>query len=170
MKEFHIILLLCFVMAAVLSDLRSGRIPNGVIAAGLACGMAYQLFANGPFGILLSLGGAILPILIFGGFFYLRMIGAGDIKLMCMAGGFLGPSGCFACTVLAIFLGGLISVGLMLYHHNFGRRLAYFTDYVSRRAGGDPWEAYMDGAGEDAKFCFSVPILLGILVYIGSNI
>ena len=127
MIEIHVILLLCLAVAAVLSDLGSERIPNGIIAAGLACGILYQIFTNGITGIVLYLGGVVLPILIFGAFYYFRMIGAGDIKLLCMAGGFFGPSGCFVCVKWSIFLGGLISLAIMLRRHNIEERLMYFA-------------------------------------------
>lgn len=163
MRETHIILLLCFTAAAVLSDLKSGRIPNGIIAAGLMCAAAYQIYDKNAAGFLLCLGGAILPVLFFGIFFYFRMIGAGDVKLLCMAGSFFGPSGCFDCIVQAILWGGLISAGIMLYRGNLVRRVSYFTGYVSRCSGKDHWEPYLEKTGEDARFCFSVPILLGVI-------
>ncbi len=170
MMEVHIILLLCLVGLAVLSDLASGRIPNGIIAAGLACGILYQIFTNGVVGIILYLGGIVLPILIFGLFFYFRMIGAGDIKLLCMAGGFLGPSGCFACVKWSIFIGGIISLSIMLHRHNMEERLLFFAEYVSQYARERQWRPYISGAKEEAKFCFSVPILLGILCQIGGSV
>lgn len=163
MFEIHIILLLCLTVAAVLSDLKEGRIPNGIIAAGLACGFLYHIFTSGAAGIILYLGGVILPLLIFGVFYYFRMIGAGDIKLLCMAGGFLGLSGCFACIKWSIFFGGLISLALMLRRRNMEERLAYFAEYVSRYSKERKWRPYMSGTKEDARFCFSVPILLAVL-------
>ncbi len=170
MTEVHIILVLCLAIAAVLSDLASGRIPNGIIAAGLACGILYQGFTEGAAGLVLYLGGVTLPILIFGVFYYFRMIGAGDIKLLCMAGGFFGPTGCFGCIKWSIFLGGLISLAIMLRRRQIGERLMYFAEYVSRYAKDRQWRPYMSGAGEDARFSFSIPILLGILCQIGGSV
>lgn len=166
MREIHMILLLCFAVAAVLSDLRTGRIPNGVVTAGLACAAAYRLFAEGAAGLLLWLGGAALPVLVFALLFYFRMIGAGDVKLLCMAGGFLGPSGCFGCIVSALIWGGLISAAILLRRRNFSERAACLAGYAGRRLGGGRWEPYLEKTGEDARFCFSVPVLLGILCHI----
>lgn len=163
MSEVHIILLLCLVVAAVLSDLGTGRIPNGIIAAGLGCGGLYQVFTNGAAGTILYLGGVILPILIFGVFYYFRMVGAGDIKLLCMAGGFFGPSGCFFCVKWSVFFGGLISLAIMLRRRNIEERLAFFAEFVSRYSRERKWRSYMGDTKENARFCFSVPILLGVL-------
>ena len=170
MTQIHIILLTCLSVAAVLSDLGTGKIPNGIIAAGLACGLLNHIFSGGPVGIVLYLGGAALPILLFGVFYYFRMIGAGDIKLLCMAGSFFGPSGSFACVEWSVFFGGLISLVLMLRRRNIEERLAYFAEYVGRYAKDRKWRPYMSGTKEDARFSFSVPILLGILCQIGGNL
>lgn len=169
MESYSILFLLCLAVLAVLCDLSTGRIPNGIIAVGLACGVLYQIFVNGPAGVVLCFGGAVLPILLFGVFFYFRMIGAGDIKLLCMAGGFLGLSGSFACITWSILLGGAFSLLCMLRRDNLVPRIAYFLSYVERCSKDRRWVPYMGGVGEDAKFCFSVPILLGILWQIGGS-
>ena len=170
MEEMHMILLVCFTVAAVLCDLRWGRIPNGITAAGLGCGALYQLAANGPAGFVLWLGGAALPVLIFGGFYYFRMIGAGDIELLCMAGGFFGPSGCFASIKWSVLIGGVISLVYILRRGNMGERILFFLEYVGRYSKDHRWRPYMSGIAEDAKFCFSVPILAGILCQIGGSL
>ncbi len=170
MREVHIVMLLCLTVAAVLCDLGRERIPNGIVAAGLICGLLYQLFENGPAGAIFCFGGAALPVLVFGVLCYFRMIGAGDVKLLCMAGGFLGPLGCLSCIAWSILSGGLISLAIMIYRHNLVRRISFFCAYVSRYSRERQWRSYIGEAGEDAKFCFSVPILLGILCQIGGNI
>ena len=170
MVGVSILLLLCLAVLAVLYDLDTGRIPNGIIAAGFACGILYQVFVNGLFGVILCLGGASLPILFFGLFYYFRMIGAGDIKLLCLAGGFFGPSGSFACITWSILLGGSFSLLCMLHRDNLGQRITYFIQYVGQYSRDQQWKPYMGGVGKDARFCFSVPILLAILWQIGGSI
>ncbi len=170
MREVRIVALLCITMAAVLCDLRSGRIPNALIVTGLLCGFAYQILANGLIGVLLFLGGSGLPALLFSVLFFFRMIGAGDIKLLCVPGAFLGPVHGLACLIFAVLSGGLISLILMVRHGNMYVRLQYFSEYVSSYCRDKIWRPYLSGADEDARFCFSVPILLGVLCYIGGII
>ena len=160
-------MLLVLALSAVLSDLRSGRIPNGLITAGLACGLSYQLFNQGMTGWITFLGGVFLPVLIMGILYYFRMIGAGDIKLLCMAGGFMGPADCFLCIVWSVLFGGAISMAVMISRRNITRRLLYFAEYVVRYTETGRWKSYLAGVHDDAKFCFSIPILLGIICYIG---
>ena len=84
--------LLCMTMAAMLADLKTGKVPNGLIVAGVAMGVSYQVLSEGVAGVLVFAGGLLLPLLLMGGLFYFRMAGAGDIKLLCVTGGFLGPA------------------------------------------------------------------------------
>ena len=150
--------LLCMTMAAMLADLKTGKIPNGLIVAGVAMGVSYQvLFA----------GGLLLPLLLMGGLFYFRMAGAGDIKLLCVTGGFLGPADGFRTLIASILIAGVISVWIMMRQRNFTGRMLYFVEYAQRRAAGAKWESYMAEVPESAKFCFSVPVFLSVLGYIG---
>lgn len=167
MIEIQLLALLCVVMTAVLFDLQRGRIPNSVIVTGVLLGGAYHLFTGGILGTMIFLGGVFLPVVMFGAFYYFRMIGAGDVKLLCVVGGFLGPSACFSCIVAAVLSGGVISMVLMAHRHNFNQRLVCFSDYVSRCSKDGRWNSYLEGMQEDAKLCFSVPVLLGILYYMG---
>ncbi len=167
MIEIQLLALLCVVMTAVLFDLQRGRIPNSVIVTGVLLGGAYHLFTGGILGTMIFLGGVFLPVVLFGAFYYFRMIGAGDVKLLCVVGGFLGPSACFSCIVAAVLSGGVISMVLMAHRHNFNQRLVCFSDYVSRCSKDGRWNSYLEGMQEDAKLCFSVPVLLGILYYMG---
>lgn len=170
MKEIQIFSLLCIAGASVLADFRQGIIPNAVTAVGLLWGLSYQWIKGGSVGVLIYLGGAFLPLLLFGGFYYFRMIGAGDIKLMCAIGGFLGPSSCFSCIAVSIFIGGVISVGLMLRSRSLESRLTYFMDYIDHYSKEMKWRPYLEDTPQEARFCFSVPLFLGVLCYIGGLI
>jgi prepilin peptidase CpaA len=151
----------------VLCDLSSGRIPNELILAGLGFGTIYQYFSAGLMGLLLCMGGMVLPLLLLGPLYYFRMIGAGDIKLFCVLGSFLGPVMCFWCIVRAIFAGGVIALALLLYHRNLAGRMFYLIDYVTEYEQTRVWKPYLPGAGRQDRFCFSIPVLFSILCYIG---
>lgn len=159
--------LLCVTMIATLADLKTGKIPNGLIAAGMAMGACYQVLSRGMAGLLIFAGGLVLPLLMMSGLFYFRMAGAGDIKLLCVTGGFLGPADGFRTLIASILIAGVISVWIMMRQKSFSGRMLYFMEYVERRAAGGRWESYMDGVPEGARFCFSVPVFLSVLGYIG---
>ncbi|MCD8015274.1 MAG: prepilin peptidase [Lachnospiraceae bacterium] len=163
-REIQVISLTAIAMTAVLCDLWSGRIPNAVIAVGLAMGLVCRFFAEGAIGVILSLGGMCLPVLFFGVLYYFRMMGAGDIKLLCVAGGFLGPTGVLSCILRTLFVAAAFSLVILYRNHSLGKRLDYLRRYVCDYAESGKWQPYMEQAGEDAKFCFSVPVLIGILM------
>lgn len=71
--------------AAALSDVRWRRVPNWLIAVGMAMGIACR---GGPFA-----SSSLLAALAAFPLFYLRMAGGGDVKLMALICGYLGLSG-----------------------------------------------------------------------------
>jgi prepilin peptidase CpaA len=170
LQELQTIALTGIAVAAVLFDLKSGKIPNGLIFTGLLWGAAYQLITRGIMGGILFLGGAALPVLLLGILYYFRMMGAGDIKLFCVTGGFLGPAACLSCMAAAILIGGVISLAIMLYHRNLGQRLLFFSDYIYHYSKEKQWSSYLEKTSSADRFYFSVPILLGILSYLGGLI
>ncbi|MCD8104025.1 MAG: prepilin peptidase [Lachnospiraceae bacterium] len=151
-------------MAAVLCDLSSGRIPNGLIAAGLGMGFTCQVFSRGLLGVIFFFGGMLLPTLLLGALYYFRMIGAGDIKLFCVVGGFLGPAGAAGCMMRSLFTAAVFSAVIMCRDHSLRKRLLYFWQYARAYVESGLWRPYLDDVEEDAKFCFSVPVLIGILL------
>lgn len=170
LKTIQIMSLLLLTEAAVLCDLWKGKIPNELILAGLGFGVIYQYFSAGIVGFLLCTGGMILPVVLLGPLYYFRMIGAGDIKLFCVIGGFLGPGICFQCIVRAVLAGGVIALSILLYYGNLTERLFYFMNYIGEYMETGIWKPYLPGVGEQARFCFSIPVLFSILCYIGGII
>ncbi len=160
------LLLIIFTSVAAAFDLRCRRIPNLLILSGILCGIVCCL-ARGPGAsfdkVLFLLSGTFLPLLLFGWLFYFRMIGAGDIKLLCMAGSFLGPAGCLRCIAVSVFAGGLHSAFLVLRRRDLFARLSRLGTYVSDLVNTGQWRPYRDGSDRSGEFCFSVDILLAVI-------
>lgn len=121
-----------FLALAVGSDLRSRRVPNGLVAAGLAVALAIPLAgalgaADGPSWRLaatsvapwaagLVLGGLLLlPGYALGG------MAAGDVKLMAMAGAFLGPGLATAAVLYTCLVGGALALAVLAWRRARGR-------------------------------------------------
>jgi prepilin peptidase CpaA len=96
-------LLGALLVAAVWSDVSSRRIPNAVTVAGLALALAWHavapdgagLFAPAPLdvgglGVVSSLAGAVVCLAALLPFYAIRVLGAGDVKLMAMLGAVFG--------------------------------------------------------------------------------
>ena len=165
MSDIRSIALILITGSAMLDDLSRGRISNGIIMTGLLWGALYQSFSGGMTGLLIFLGGVLLPVILMSGLYYFRMIGAGDIKLFSVIGGFLGPMTVLSCMVISVLLGGLISLTIMICHHNFSQRFIYFSEYIYNYSKDKKWNPYMARVDVNAKFCFSVPVLFSVLWY-----
>lgn len=107
---------------AVWHDVKSRRIPNGLIVAGALAAVALHsllpagagLFGQpaGALGALSSLGGLASGLLLLMPFYALRTMGAGDVKLMGVAGAFLGPLGAVNAALFALLAGALLALAV----------------------------------------------------------
>ncbi|MBE3027666.1 hypothetical protein GQ37_019955 [Janthinobacterium sp. BJB1] len=106
--------LLCALLAgAVWHDVRSRRIPNGLVFGGaLAALLLHAVLtpAAGGLGLPAALAGLALGLALLLPMYMLRALGAGDVKLMAMAGAFLGPQAVLWATVLSLLAGGVLSL------------------------------------------------------------
>ena len=91
-------------LCAVFFDLRKGKIPNELIVIGLILGCCFQIRQAKAVGLLLFLGGACIPVVLGAGIYYFRMMGAGDMKLWAVVGGFLGPQRAVYCMIASLFV------------------------------------------------------------------
>jgi prepilin peptidase CpaA len=100
---------------AVYTDLRSHRIPNNLIVLGLILAIIFQLVANGAHGLLFGSLAALLGLGCFMPFYALRAMGAGDVKLMAVAGLFTSPRGVLYAVVLSLLAGGVCALGYLIW-------------------------------------------------------
>jgi prepilin peptidase CpaA len=139
-----LVLLLC---AAVVTDLRSRRIPNRLVLIGLV--MAFSLHAAAQIGGTATLAGpqwwaapagcaaglaVLMPL------YLMRACGAGDVKLMAMVGAFVGTKTVLAAALCTLLAGGLLSVMFMFGHGVAAQVMAnlrfLLVDWMSRARGG----------------------------------
>lgn len=109
---------------AMVTDLASRRIPNGLIAVGLVLAMAWHLLgpegawsfdprrpgATGGLGCLL---GAALLFAAFLPLYVMRVMGAGDVKLMTVVGAFFGARPDAVSQLLGVGLWVLVAGGVL---------------------------------------------------------
>ena len=107
------IILIAVLLTAVITDLRSYRIPNWLTVPAMACGLLIHTLINGTGGLVVGLEGLGLGLGLFLIFYLLGGMGAGDVKLMAAVGSFLGPRGVLYAAMLTGLLGGLYAVAAM---------------------------------------------------------
>lgn len=103
------------VLGAV-SDVKTGRIPNKLTYAGMAVAIASRWAGLGWTGLWTALLGGLIGGGIFLLFFLVHGMGAGDVKLMAAIGCFVGPSGALQIVLACAIAGGVMAVGVMIYH------------------------------------------------------
>ena len=106
--------LLATLLVAVRHDVLEHRIPNVVCAVALVGGCVINTLDAGLGGLAFALEGAALGLGLFLPLYLLRGMGAGDVKLMCAVGSFLGPLDTFFAAAFALALGGIIGVAIVV--------------------------------------------------------
>lgn len=165
--------------AAVLEDVKYHRIPNSIAFSGMGLGILFNTVLPEGFGFVSSLpgglgflgglGGAALGLALLLPMYWLRAMGAGDVKLIAMVGAFLGAEDVLG-AVLAIFIaGGIVSLAYAWKIGVLRRTLQNIRFIVYSSAikivGGTP--PVLDDAPETAgKFPYAVAIAMGTLGYL----
>jgi len=160
-EQFLVVFLIAYLLAAVVTDLRSHRIPNRLNLAAIGIALALQFSAFGPNGLLVGLAGLGVGLVMFLPFYAFGGMGAGDVKAMAAAGSFLGPSAAFLAAGLALITGSGIAMILFMAHIG-SARLPWQTSDGGVQAAGSPI-ADFPYAGAIAVGCFVALWYLGRL-------
>lgn len=126
---------------AVVTDLRSSRIPNWLTVPSMVIAMGIHTYMNSIGGLLFSLTGLGAGLGLFLLLYLMGSIGAGDVKFMAAVGAMIGPSGALISAVLAILVGGGYALGAMCFQWGFwgtGRKLASAV-HGAALVGGQAW-------------------------------
>ena len=86
-------LLIAILGIAILTDLSTHRIPNQLIVLGLSIALICSAAIGGLSGLTASLAGLGVGLALFLPMYACGVMGAGDVKLLGVAGAFLGPHG-----------------------------------------------------------------------------
>lgn len=141
--------------AAVVQDLRDWRIPNRLIAIGLMQGMIISAWMHGfGQGLLVSVSGSVIPVLILYVLFLMRALGAGDIKLFAVAGTFV-VTDVVRVMIYSFLAGGVISLFFLLKE--------FLLSITNRK--GLP-EKKFDRRVMKKRVHFSVAIMCGVMCYV----
>lgn len=100
---------------AVIMDIREWRISNRLITLGLFTGLILRIVGEGSIGIIYFLVNISIPVILLFLLFQLRALGAGDIKLFSVVGGFVEREQLLEVIVISFLAAAFMGVGKMLY-------------------------------------------------------
>lgn len=166
-------------LAAARQDVRYHRIPNPVVFWGAGLGILLNVFMPegfgfasqlpGGLGFLSAMGGLAIGLAALLPMYLLRVMGAGDVKLMAMVGAFLGPEDVLGAILATFVAGGVLSLA---YAWKIGvlrrtlRNICFilYSGAVKIAVGRVPT---LEDAPETAgKFPYAVAIAVGTLGYL----
>lgn len=125
-KNLCLILLLSL---ALKQDLKSYKIPNATILVGYLLSLLFFLQDYEWTGLYKWVGSMTLPILILFPLFVIKALGAGDIKLFSVIGGFFGITYVINLIAIAFVIGGILSLAKLIINRNFKHRFIHFLTY-----------------------------------------
>lgn len=103
-------LLIGFLLAAVFTDITDRKIPNRLIGAGILSGFLVQTIPLTGDGFVFAVSGLGLGFVLFFPLFLLRVMAAGDVKLMAMVGCFVGAQSIIGVVLCTLLAGGVLAL------------------------------------------------------------
>lgn len=148
---------------AVIFDLRSYKIPNLLIVMGLTMGISWSCYNDSWSGLFASAAGIGLPIAVLFLLHQLRMLGAGDIKLFSVIGGFTGGA-VWVIILYSFIAGGILATIQMLNRRILVDRMKSFWNYFytcfkTRQL--IPYNSGFDQGNTGNTIHFSIAICMG---------
>ena len=118
--------LIALLVVAAISDWRTYRIPNWLTGGGLVFGLVCNTWlARTPMaGLTDAAGGMLIGFGALVPMYVMRVMGGGDVKLMAMAGAFLGVSGTLNALLYTFVIGGLAALAFAVFHGALRRMFA----------------------------------------------
>lgn len=157
------------VVVAVLAcvwDIRTRRLPNVLTFSAMAAGLAYHGVASGPGGLLGSLAGLALGLVLFFPFFALGGLGAGDVKLLGALGAWLGAPAVVYVAFYAALAGGALAILAIVRHGYAGQAVANLRLLLThwRVVGFRPVDSLTLDSARGPRLPYALPIAAGLLV------
>ena len=162
-------ILFLYLSGCALWDWRKKRIPNWWTAFWWAFLGAFCVWEDGRFSLntcLIYLADTAIPMLLLFPFYLVRMMGAGDIKMLSVITAAAGITEGFSIIFSGLTAAAVWSFVYMVRRHILLKRICYFFNYMrklQKAMGILPYCGRNPGDGE-AQFCLAPFILAGFLL------
>ena len=156
MPETLQLALAAVVIAAAVSDLKRGRIPNWITVPGATLGLALQSYHGGLQGAIFSLAGAAMGLGIFMVLYLAGGMGAGDVKLFGAVGALVGPQALVWVFIFTGLLGGVAALALAMARGRLRQTLVQ-TGHLMLSFGKLRWEEARQASSLHAPGALRLP-------------
>lgn len=126
------ICLVFLLLLALRQDLKSYKISNSIILIGYLVSLLFFLQEYKWTSMHKWAGSIIIPILILFPLYFIKALGAGDIKLFSVIGSFFGTSFVIHFMALSFVIGGILSAVQLIRYKNLKIRLLFFLSYIRK--------------------------------------
>ncbi len=140
------------------------KVSNRLILSGLAIGMVSRIWFGGIRVVLPYLGNILFPVIVLFLLYLAGILGAADIKLFSVIGGFVTLKELVWCMALSFAVGALLALFRMVAGRTLLTRLSCGMGYIADLLRGNI-HAYEQVEGRQGNLMhFAVAILIGFLL------
>jgi prepilin peptidase CpaA len=150
------------VVGAIITDLRSRRIPNVLTFTALGVALAVRLVFQGWLGLGIALTGAVIAPGVLWLMHLGRGLGMGDLKLAAAVGAFLGPIPALVAMLCSAVIGGVLAIALLM------RRGQILSEFFSLFLIGLPFMKRRKSVNSPANVPAVTTMPYGVAIGIGS--
>ena len=167
--EIGVHIVFCLLMIPIIFyDVKYHKIPNKFIIIGMVSSWVGRFLEQGVKSVGMSLGCMLIPFLLLFPLFVMRMIGAGDIKLLCMFAFMMTPMQVIFLLFFACLIGGIWAIVKMIRDKSLFRRFLYLKNFLARSIAIKEAEKYFSKEeGYRDTISFALPIGLSYLLHLG---
>jgi prepilin peptidase CpaA len=164
MQGASVLTLYAIIIVAVIQDFKYMRISNRLIVVGIVLSVAFGIFLGGMPRIICILLNISFPVIVLYLLYLLGVLGAGDIKLFSVVGGFTNFKTLTGCMFAAFVVAAVFSFLKMLYNKNLGFSLFKGQLFVKEVLQGNISSYRKTRAEECNLIHFSAAVFIGLLV------
>jgi prepilin peptidase CpaA len=155
------------ILICVLTDILYYKVFNKIVYPGIFLGLLVSIIFQGWRGMRFSMVGILLTMLLLFFFYALRFIGAGDVKLFGVIGGFLGFRETFWIVLYSFLTAGVIGVIFLILRKNGTERFKKLWWYIKGSFYFGKLTKYEEAQGDKkGVFRFTYGILAGFGIYL----
>ena len=167
MQAYVVALLILTVAAAC--DYYTKKIPNLIIVSGYGIAFTTMIVINGYYDFYIYLIRALWPILALFIFYFLKALGAGDIKLFSVISIFCPTEFLIRFIICSFIIGALYGLIRMIINRELSVKLINVANHVLECMNKKEVSHYTP-TSESSYICFSICMLFGFLVNLGLEV